>query len=185
MDERLNQLGERPHGLRDALGFPMSKVAKIIGIDVGKYELIGRRELGITISNLMKIACRYGLSAEKLMFAEQPHLKFSFVVRKRQGVFMERSKVHDHRNLVNGFRKLKTEVFRSAAGIKSSARTTHRSSHAGQDLNYALEGGWVVYMGSKSTIPNESDRIYFDSSMPNGALAIGNQAMKIHTFSVG
>ena len=185
MDERLNQLGERPHGLRDALGFPMSKVAKIIGIDVGKYELIGRRELGITFFNLVKIVCKCGLSAEKLMCAGQSHLKSSFVVHKGQGVSIERSKVRNHRNHVNGFRSLKTGVFHSAVGVKPSARTIHRSSHAGQDLNYALEGGWVVYMGSKSTIPNEGDRIYFDSSMPNGALAIGNQAMKIHTFSVG
>ena len=64
MDEQLKQLGERLRGLRDALDVPMSEMAGIIGIDEEKYERIEKGELDITISNLMKIAHRYGMSVE-------------------------------------------------------------------------------------------------------------------------
>ena len=85
MDEQLKQLGERLRGLRDALDVPMSEMAGIIGIDEEKYERIEKGELDITISNLMKIAHRYGMSVEELMFSETPHMKSYFVVRKDKG----------------------------------------------------------------------------------------------------
>ncbi len=184
MDEQLKQLGERLRGLRDALGVPMSEVAGVIGMDEQKYERIERGELDITISNLMKIARKYGLSVEELMFAETPHMKSYFVVRKGQGVSVERSKAYNYRSLVSGFRDHKADVFLVTVEPKPSARIIYKSSHAGQEFNYVLEGEMAFYIGSKSIVLGEGDSIYFDASVPHGMLAMGNQAAKILTFCV-
>ena len=64
MDEQLKQIGERLRGLRDVLDIPMSEMAETIGVSVEKYEKIENGEMDITISNLMKIAHKYGVSAE-------------------------------------------------------------------------------------------------------------------------
>ena len=77
MDEQLKQIGERLRGLRDVLDIPVSEMAETIGIDAAKYEKIEAGELDITISNLMKIAHKYGVSTEELIFAESPHMKSS------------------------------------------------------------------------------------------------------------
>ena len=86
MDEQLKQIGERLRGLRDVLDIPVSEMAETIGIDAEKYEKIEQGELDITISNLMKIAHKYGVSTEELIFAEAPHMKSYYVTRKGQGM---------------------------------------------------------------------------------------------------
>lgn len=70
MDEQLKQLGERLRGLRDVLDLSVEEVAKTCGVTPEKYELIEKGEVDITISNLMKIAKKYGVSTEELIFAE-------------------------------------------------------------------------------------------------------------------
>ena len=75
MDEQLKQIGERLRGLRDVLDLTAQEVADTVGISLEKYEKIENGEVDITISNLMKIAHKYGVSAEELMFAEAPHMK--------------------------------------------------------------------------------------------------------------
>ena len=63
MDDQLKQIGERLRGLRDVLDISAEEMAETIGIDVEKYERIEAGEMDITISNLMKIAHKYGVSA--------------------------------------------------------------------------------------------------------------------------
>ncbi len=184
MDEQLKQLGERLRGLRDALDVPMSEMAGIIGIDEEKYERIEKGELDITISNLMKIAHRYGMSVEELMFSETPHMKSYFVVRKGQGVAVERSKAYNYRSLVSGFRNHKSDVFLVTVEPKPSARIIYKNSHAGQEFNYVLEGKMMFYIGSKSILLEEGDSVYFDATESHGMLAVGDKAAKILTFSI-
>ena len=96
MEEQLKQIGERLRGLRDVLDISVGEMAETIGISEDKYEKIEAGELDITISNLMKIAHKYGISAEELMFAEAPHMKSYFVVRKGQGMSVERTKAYKY-----------------------------------------------------------------------------------------
>ena len=103
MDEQLKQIGERLRGLRDVLDIPVSEMAETIGINVEKYEKIEKGELDITISNLMKIARKYGVSTEELIFAEAPHMKSYYVTRKGQGMSIERTKAYKYQSLVGGF----------------------------------------------------------------------------------
>ncbi len=184
MDEELKQLGERLRGLRDVLDIPMSEIAEIIGIDVEKYAKIEKGELDITISNLMKIAHKYGMSAEELMFAETPHMNSYSVVRKGQGVSVKRPNAYNYSSLVSGFRNHKADVFLVTVEPKPTARIIYKSSHAGQEFNYVLEGKMNFYIGNKTIELDEGDSIYFDATKPHGMLAIGDKAAKILTFSV-
>jgi transcriptional regulator with XRE-family HTH domain len=111
MDEQLKQIGERLRGLRDVLDIPVSEMAETIGISSEKYEMIEKGEADITISNLMKIAKKYGISTEELIFAETPHMKSYFVVRGGQGVSIERTKAYKYQSLVSGFVGHKADVF--------------------------------------------------------------------------
>ena len=184
MDEQLKQIGERLRGLREVLDIPASEVAEVIGISTEKYEAIERGEADITISNLMKIAHKYGISAEELMFAETAHMKSYFVVRKGQGMSVERTKVYKYQSLASGFVNHKADVFIVTVEPKEGARTIYKNTHAGQEFNLVLEGKMELFIGGKTIVLEEGDSIYFDSSKPHGMLAVGDKAVKILAFTV-
>ncbi|HBN46179.1 MAG TPA: transcriptional regulator [Prevotella sp.] len=178
MDEQLKQIGERLKGLRDALDLSTQEVADTCGIDVEKYEKIERGESDITISKLMKIAHQYGVSAEELMFAESPHMRSYFVVRKGQGMSVERTKAYKYQSLVSGFVNHRADVFIVTVEPKPEAHTIYKNTHAGQEFNLVLEGSMDLYLEDKTIRLNEGDSIYFDSGKPHGMMAVGEKAVK-------
>ena len=184
VDEQLKQIGERLRGLRDVLDLTPEEVAETIGIDVEKYYKIENGEGDITISNLMKIANKYGISAEELMFAEAPRMKSYSAVRKRQGMSVERTKAYKYQSLVSGVVGHKADVFIVTVGPKPGARTIYKNTHAGQEFNLVLEGKMELYIGGKTIILEEGDSIYFDSTKPHGMLAVGDKAVKFLAFTV-
>jgi quercetin dioxygenase-like cupin family protein len=184
MDEQLKQIGERLKGLRDVLDLTAQEVADTVGISLDKYEKIEAGELDITISNLMKIAHKYGVSTEELIFAESPHMKSYFVVRKGQGMSIERTKAYKYQSLVGGFVNHKADVFIVTVEPKPEAHTIYKNSHPGQEFNLILEGTMELYIGGKTMVLEEGDSIYFDSTKPHGMKAVGNKAVKFLAFTV-
>lgn len=184
MDDQLKQIGERLKGLREVLDLSAQEVADTCGIEVEKYERIEKGELDITISKLMKIAHRYGVSAEELMFAEAPHMKSYFVVRKGQGMSVERTKAYKYQSLVSGFVNHDADVFIVTVEPKPEAHTIYKNTHPGQEFNMVLEGSMDLYIGGKTIRLEAGDSIYFDSSKPHGMLAVGDKAVKILAFIV-
>lgn len=184
MDEQLRQIGERLRGLRDALDLTAQEVADTCGIPLEVYEKIESGEVDITISNLMKIAHKYGVSADALMFAEEPHMRSYSVVRKGQGMSVERTKAYKYQSLASGFAERKAEVFIVTVEPKPEARTVYKNTHAGQEFNLVLEGAMELYINGKTIVLEEGDSIYFDSTKPHGMRAIGQQAVKFLAFTV-
>ena len=184
MDEQLRQIGERLRGLRDVLDLTAQEVADTVGISLEKYEKIETGELDITISNLMKIAHKYGVSTEELIFAESPHMKSYFVVRKGQGMSIERTKAYKYQSLVGGFVNHKDDVFIVTVEPKPEAHTIYKNSHPGQEFNLILEGTMELYIGGKTMVLEEGDSIYFDSTKPHGMKAVGDKPVKFLAFTV-
>ena len=184
MEDQLKQIGERLRGLRDVLDLTAEEVAETIGISVEKYEKIEAGELDITISNLMKLAHKYGVSTEELIFAESPHMKSYYVTRKGQGMSIERTKAYKYQSLVGGFVGHKADVFIVTVEPKPGARTIYKNTHPGQEFNMVLEGKMELYIGGKTIVLDEGDSIYFDSTKPHGMLAVGNQPVKFLAFTV-
>ena len=184
MDEQLKQIGERLRGLRDALDIPAEDVASLCGITVDRYERIERGEVDITISNLMKIARKYGVSPDALMFAEEPRMKAYCVVLKGQGKSVERTKAYKYQSLASGFAQRKADVFIVTVEPKPDATHIYKNSHAGQEFNLVLEGAMEIYISGKTIVLEEGDSIYFDSTMPHGMMARGDKAVKILAFTV-
>ncbi len=184
MDEQLKQIGERLRGLRDALDLTVQEVADTCGLKPEVYEKIEQGEVDITISKLMKIADKYGVSVEELMFAEAPHMKSYFVVRKGQGMSVERTKAYKYQSLVSGYVDHHADVFIVTIEPKPGVHTIYKNTHAGQEFNLVLEGAMDLYLDGKTIRLNEGDSIYFDSSKPHGMLAVGDKAVKMLAATV-
>lgn len=184
MDEQLKQIGERLKGLRDALDLSAQEVADTCGIDIEKYHRIERGEVDITISNLMKIAKKYGVSADALMFAEEPRMRAYSVVRQGQGMTVERTKAYKYQSLVSGFSQRKAEVFIVTVEPTPNAHTIYKNTHPGQEFNLVLTGAMELYINGKTITLEEGDSIYFDSTKPHGMKAVGDKAVKFLAFTV-
>lgn len=184
MDEQLRQLGQRLKGLREVLDLTEEEVAQTCGIAPEKYRKIESGEVDITISNLMKIAHKYGVSAEELMFAEEPKMRAYSVTRKGQGLSVERTRAYKYQSLSSGFVNHKADVFIVTVEPKPEATKFYKNSHPGQEFNLVLEGSMRLYINGKTIILEEGDSIYFDSTKPHGMMALGDKAVKILAFTV-
>ena len=93
MDEQIKQIAERLRGLRDVLELTAEDIARECDISPYDYRLAETGDFDISVSMLQKIARRYGVSLDALMFGEEPKMSSYFVTRARS----ERSDVGRYR----------------------------------------------------------------------------------------
>ncbi len=184
MEEAIKQIGERLKGLREVLDIPAQDLADTCGITLDKYLKIESGEVDITISNIMKIARKYGVSADAIMFAEEPRMRSYSVVRKGHGLSVERTKAYKYQSLASGFSDRKAEVFIVTVEPKPDAHTIYKNTHPGQEFNLVLEGAMELYINGKTIVLEEGDSIYFDSTKPHGMKAIGKQPVKFLAVAI-
>ena len=104
MDEQIRQIAERLKGLRDALELSTEEVAADCGLTVGEYETLESGEQDLSVSTLQKIAHRYGITLDELMFGEEPKMNYYFLTRKETGISVERVKAYKYELLASGFK---------------------------------------------------------------------------------
>ena len=178
MDEQLKQIGERLRGLRDVLDISSEEVAALCGITVDRYEKMESGESELSVANLQKIAKKYGVSLDVLMFGEEPKMSTYFLTRKGQGKSVERRKAYQYESLASGFRGRKADPFIVTVEPKPADTPKEMNSHSGQEFNMVLEGTMELTIGSKPLILNEGDSIYFDATQPHGMKAMNDQHVK-------
>lgn len=184
MDNQLQQIGERLRGLRDALDIKAQEVADLCGLPLERYLQVENGEVDITISKLMIIANHYGIATETLIFDEEPHMHGYSVVRRGQGLSIERTKAYKYQSLTSGFADNKAEVFIVTVEPKPEAHIIYKNTHPGQEFNLVLQGAMELLLGEKTIVLEQGDSIYFDSSRPHGMRAIGDRAVQFLAFTV-
>jgi transcriptional regulator with XRE-family HTH domain len=178
MDEQLKQIGERLRGLREVLDIPVEDVAALCGITVNHYEKMESGESELSVANLQKIAKKYGVSLDVLMFGEEPKMNAYFLTRKGQGKSVERRKAYQYESLASGFRGRKADPFIVTVEPKPANTPKEMNSHPGQEFNMVLEGTMELTIGSKSLVLNEGDSIYFDATHPHGMRTLNEKPVR-------
>ena len=178
MDEHLKQIGERLRGLREVLDIPVEDVAALCGITVNHYEKMESGESELSVANLQKIAKKYGVSLDVLMFGEEPKMNAYFLTRKGQGKSVERRKAYQYESLASGFRGRKADPFIVTVEPKPANTPKEMNSHPGQEFNMVLEGTMELTIGSKSLVLNEGDSIYFDATHPHGMRTLNEKPVR-------
>ena len=104
MDEQIKQIAERLRGLRDALDLSVEEVASDCKLMVDEYRALESGESDLSVSLLQRIAHKYGITLDELMFGEEPKMKSYFLTRKGTGVSVERTKAYKYESLASGFK---------------------------------------------------------------------------------
>ena len=178
MDEQIKQIGERLRGLRDVLDIPVESMASLCGITVDRYEKMERGEAELSVANLQKIAKKYGVSLDVLMFGEEPKMSTYFLTRKGQGQSIERRRAYQYESLASGFRGRKADPFIVTVDPKPADTPKEMNSHPGQEFNMVLEGTMELTIGPKELVLNEGDSVYFDATQPHGMRTVGDKHCK-------
>ena len=178
MDEQIKQIGERLRGLRDVLDIPVESMASLCGITVDSYEKMERGEAELSVANLQKIAKKYGVSLDVLMFGEEPKMSTYFLTRKGQGQTIERRRAYQYESLASGFRGRKADPFIVTVEPKPADTPKEMNSHSGQEFNMVLEGSMELTIGTKVLTLSEGDSVYFDATQPHGMRTVGDEHCK-------
>ena len=171
MSDQIKQIAERLQGLRDVLELTPDEVAKSCQLSVEEYLGMESGEKDISVSALQKIARKYGIALDVLMFGEEPKMSSYFLTRCGSGVSVERTKAYKYQSLASGFRGRKADPFIVNTPI-------HFNSHEGQEFNLVIEGRMLLNINGKELILNPGDSLYFDSSIPHGMMALDDKTVK-------
>lgn len=178
MDEQIKQIAERLKGLRDALDLSVEEVAADCNFTVEEYQAIESGECDFSVSVLQRIARKYGITLDELMFGEEPKMKSYFLTRRGTGVSVERTKAYKYQSLASGFKGRKADPFIVTVEPKPENTPVYFNTHEEQEFNLVIEGRMLLNINGKELILNPGDSLYFDSSKPHGMLALDGKTVK-------
>lgn len=178
MDEQIKQIGERVRGLRDALDLSIEEMAADCQLDLKQYQQIESGESDISVSTLQRIAHRFDIPLDVLMFGEEPKMSSYFLTRKGTGISVERTKAYKYESLASGFRNRKADPFIVTVEPKSDDTPMYYNTHSGQEFNLVIEGRLLLSINGKELVLNPGDSLYFNSSLPHGMKALDGKTVK-------
>jgi FixJ family two-component response regulator/quercetin dioxygenase-like cupin family protein len=164
--------------IETALELTSQEVAESCQLTVEEYLGMESGEKDISVSALQKIARKYGIALDVLMFGEEPKMSSYFLTRCGSGVSVERTKAYKYQSLASGFRGRKADPFIVTVEPKPENTPIHFNSHEGQEFNLVIEGRMLLNINGKELILNPGDSLYFDSSIPHGMMALDDKTVK-------
>ncbi len=177
-EEAIRQIGERLKGLREVLEISVDEMATVCGITPEAYLRMEAGEGDLQVSNLHKIARKYEVSLDELMFGEEPYMSSYFITRKGKGLSVERVKAYKYESLASGFRGRKADPFVVRVEPKPDDAPLETNSHANQEFNIVIEGSMELTIGKRVLVLHEGDSLYFDASIPHCMRALNGKPVK-------
>lgn len=178
MNDQIKQIAERLRGLREVLELTAEELTRESEICLEEYQKAETGEYDISVSMLQKIARRYNIALDALMFGEEPKMNSYFVTRAGKGVSIERTKAYKYQSLASGFMKREADPFIVTVEPKPEDTPMNYNSHNGQEFNYVLEGRLLLSIDGKELILNEGDSIYFNSRLMHGMKALDGEKVR-------
>ena len=128
----------------------------------------------IPISTLNALAEILDTDFTVLLTGDAPRMAAYTLVRKGQGVHVERYPGYSFQSLAYNFKNRTMEpmlvYLEPHEGEDDQPKLV---THGGQEFNLVVEGTVKVVIGEHEFILNEGDSIYFDPSIPHGQRAVG------------
>ena len=178
MDDQIKQIAERLRGLREVLELTSEDIARDCDISAEEYRLAETGDFDISVSMLQKIARKYNIALDALMFGEEPKMSSYFVTRAGKGTSIERTKAYKYQSLAAGFMNRAADPFIVTVEPKPNDTPIHYNSHGGQEFNLIIEGRMLISIEGKDIILSQGDSIYFNSKLPHGMKALDGKTVR-------
>lgn len=183
--EQIKEIAIRIKDLREIHELSEESLAKELNLDLETYIKYENALCDIPIGFLYEVANRFKVELMTLLTGEQPRLHMYEVVRKGQGLKINRRKQYEYSNLAYNFIGKKMEPFLVTVPFTDEQEAIHCSHHEGQEFNYVLEGQIKIQIGNYDVILDAGDTIYFNGTYPHGMKALGGQEAKFIAIITG
>ena len=178
--EKLQEIAQRIQTMREILEIPVAEMAQQTGLSAEEYLKNESGESDFSFTFLYNCAKAFGMDIVELLTGEAPHLSFYSIVRKGEGLKINRRKGFTYNHLAYRFSGKVAEPFLVTAPYfeEEQEKPIHLSQHEGQEFDFILSGQLKVQMEEHEEILNPGDAIYYDSSRGHGMIAVGGVPCK-------
>jgi mannose-6-phosphate isomerase-like protein (cupin superfamily) len=175
MITQIQEIATRIRSLREDLGISPGEMSGIHGMPEAEYLLQESGTQDFTFTFLFNTANRLGVDMTDLLTGKSPTLSGYTVVRKGNGLSMQRRSGFSYLNLAHRFRHRMAEPFLVEAPLDKipENRSIPQRGHSGQEFDYILEGSLRFRIGDHETLLEEGDSVYYDATVPHGMAAEG------------
>jgi transcriptional regulator with XRE-family HTH domain len=175
MSDQLQQIAARIRELREISNLSQATLAHDLNLSLEEYVGYEDGKNDIPISLLYQVASRFGVELTALLTGENPRLHRWALVRKGQGVSVERVKEYKYQSLAFNFIHKRAEPFLVTVDPKPEDTPIHFNEHPGQEFNYVLSGTLKIIIDGHELVLNPGDSLFFDSSCQHGMQALGEE----------
>lgn len=174
MEDKILAIAERLKGMRDILDIGVQEMADVTGVSAEDYLQYESGVKDFSFTFLYKAANRFGIDMTDLITGESPRLSSFSIVRKGEGLPIERRRGFKYQNLAYQFKERFAEPFMVVAkyDVTLQDEPIVLSSHPGQEFDHILSGSMRVRIGEHEAVIREGDTIYYNSGTPHGMVAV-------------
>lgn len=174
MNLQAKQIADRIKELREIMEMGKAEIAGHVGISEEQYDAYESGREDIPIGILYAIATFMSVDPTVLLTGDSPRMGEYTIVRKGQGMHVERHEGYAFASLAYNFkgREMEPMVVRVTKGARPELMM-----HGGQEFNYVLKGSIKLTVGSREFDLVEGDSAYFNPSIPHSQTAITDEAV--------
>jgi transcriptional regulator with XRE-family HTH domain len=173
MSEQIMQIAQRIKGMREMLDLPIEEAAKAVGMEPAQYAEYEEGEHDFAFSFLFGLANRFGVDITNLITGDTPKLHLYSLVKKGEGLKIDRRKDYKYQHLAFYFKDKIAEPFLVTVEYDKNLKEVHPNSHEGQEFNYVLKGSMAVTIEDKVLELSEGDALYYDAKHKHAMKALG------------
>ena len=177
MTEQLTQIAERLKKVREENDLDIQWAAIALGVSENELLSYESGEEDIPVSFLYMAAKKYGVELSTLLTGINPNQHLYTLVRKDEGVRVERSTAYEYQSLCADFIHKRIEPMLVTVEPKQSANHSY-NHHPGQEFHYCLEGRLKVTIANEEMILNPGDSLMFNSDHPHSLEAMDGKTAK-------
>ncbi len=166
LEKAYKDIAPRLRGLRDALDMTVEDLAAKTGVSAEAVRTYESGDSEIPVGFMMKVAQACHVDLTVLISGVEPHLTGYSLVRRGEGLSVERRKDYDYKSLAYRFSGRKMEPFLITVPPKSPEEM-NLVSHSGQEFIHVTEGRLELRLGEDTLELEPGDSLYFDSQTPH------------------
>ena len=185
MSEMLKEIAQRIRALRAMEEVSVEEMAQKCDISLKEYMEYEEGKRDFSFSFIYNVANQLGVDVVDILTGDSPKLSSASVVRKGQGLKINRRDAYDYRHLAYTFRNKMAEPFMVTVEPAPESDKPVLHAHDGQEFNHMLEGTMALYIGEVVYILEEGDSIYFNSAVPHAMRAMNGKHAKFLAVVLG
>ena len=176
-EQKLQEIAMRIRTLREIMEIPVAEMAQQTGLSAEEYLAAEDGKSDFTFTFLYNCAQAFGVDIIELLTGEAPHLSFYSIVRKGEGLSLNRRAGVTYNHLAYRFSRKIAEPFLVTAPFsqEEQEKPIHLSQHDGQEFDFVLSGQLKVQMEDHTEYMGPGDAIYYDSGHAHGMIATGGE----------